>query len=201
MVVTRGTAKPSEEHLDEEAVLLSQAGRGEAQAFRVLVDRNLRGVYRVALRILADEAEAEDVAQETMLKLWRAAGTLEIGENGVGPWLRRVAANQAIDRLRNRKRFEVTDTPPDPGIAPTQLHEMSENEVALRVRSAISSLPARQRTALSLFHFEGMGQRDVAAALEISEEAVESLLARARRKLKDVLQGEWRELLSPSKQD
>ena len=201
MAVTRASAEILEVHLDEEALLLARADRGEAQAFRVLVDRHLRSIYKVALRILADEAEAEDVAQETMLKLWRAAGSLEIDENGVGPWLRRVAANQAIDRLRNRKRFDVTDTPPDPGIAPTQLHEMSENEAALRVRTAISSLPARQRAALSLFHFEGMGQRDVAAALEISEEAVESLLARARRKLKDVLQGEWRELLSPSKQD
>ncbi len=201
MAAIGSCAKPLESPLDDEAVLLEQASQGEAKAFRTLVDGHLRGVYKVALRILADEAEAEDIAQETMLKLWRSAATLEVGENGVGPWLRRVAANRAIDRLRNKKRFDVTDTPPEQGVEASQLDRMSENETAQRVRAAMASLPDRQRIALGLFHFEGMGQRDVAAVLEVSEEAVESLMARARRKLKDTLKGEWRELLSSSSQD
>ena len=194
-------AKPLDGHLNEEAQQLERAGRGETQAFRALVDRHLHSVYKVALRILADTAEAEDVAQETMLKLWRSAAVLEVGDSGAGPWLRRVAANQAIDRLRNRKRFKVTDMPPDIGIEPTQFNGISENQSAERVRAVVAALPDRQRIALALFHFEGMGQRDVAEVLGISEAAVESLLARARRKLKDVLQAEWRELLSSSKQD
>lgn len=185
----------------EEAALLARAGAGEAEAFRILVDRHLSGVYRIARRVLADDMEAEDVAQETMLQLWRMARELDADEHGIGPWLRRVAANRAINRLRSKRRFDVTDEPPEQEVAPVQLRGIAENDTAQRVRTALDALPDRQRAALVLFHFEGLGQRAVAAALEVSEEAVESLLARARRKLKDMLKDEWRELLSLTEQD
>ena len=180
---------------NDEAALLAEAGAGDAPAFRVLVDRHLPSVHRAARRMLSDEAEAEDVAQETMLRLWRTAASLKIGDGGVGPWLRRVASNLAIDRLRARRRLEVTDEVPEQGSRPTQLAGLAEQDVAARVETALRELPDRQRLALTLFHYEGMSQREVADVLDVSEDALESLLARARRRLRGSLEGEWRDLL------
>lgn len=180
----------------DESNLLARAARGDAVAFRQLVDRHLAVVVAVARRILNDEAEAEDVGQETMLKLWHGAAGIEVGESGVRPWLRRVAANQAIDRFRSRARVEVTDAVPEVADAPRQERGLEAADRAGRVRQALQTLPERQRQALALFHFEGLSQIEVGRALGISDEAVESLLARARRALKADLQDDWRELIS-----
>ncbi len=180
---------------DDEAELLARAGAGDASAFRMLVDRHLGLTLVVARRLLGDEAEAEDVAQETLLRLWRSAASLDVGASGVRPWLRRVAANLAIDRLRARKRLDVTDEVPEQEVAATQHSILEADDVAARVDDAISALPDRQRVALTLFHFEGMSQREVAHALAITEDALESLLARGRRALRAALKDEWRDLL------
>ena len=84
---------------EDEATLLARVCAGETQSFRALVDRHLPTVLAIARRMLRDDAEAEDVAQETLLRLWRNAAGLELGESGVRPWLRRVAANLCIDRV------------------------------------------------------------------------------------------------------
>lgn len=184
----------------DEAKLLAEAGAGDATAFRVLVERHMQPVHLVARRMLRDEAESEDVAQEAFLRLWRSAASLEIGNGGVRPWLKRVAANLAIDRLRSRLRLDVTDAPPEQESEATQLETLAAQDLAARVEAALATLPERQRVALSLFHYEGMSQREVAAVLDVSEDALESLLARARRGLRGQLQGEWRELLAMSEQ-
>src|SRR5215813_12826961 len=88
------------EQVEAESTLLARVAAGEAQAFRGLVDRHLPTVLAIARRMLKDDAEAEDVAQETMLRLWRNAAGLELGPGGVRPWLRRVASNLCIDRVR-----------------------------------------------------------------------------------------------------
>lgn len=180
----------------DESALLAATARGDAAAFRQLVDRHLAVVVAVARRILNDEAEAEDVAQETMLKLWNGAAGIEVGEAGVRPWLRRVAANQAIDRFRSRSRVDVTDEVPEVADAPQQERGLEAANRAGRVRQALDRLPERQRQALALFHFEGLSQIEVGKSLGISDEAVESLLARARRALKADLKDDWRELIS-----
>ena len=85
--------EPEEAEAEAEASLLARVAAGDAQAFRGLVDRHLPTVLAIARRMLKDDAEAEDVAQETMLRLWRNAAGLELGPGGVRPWLRRVASN------------------------------------------------------------------------------------------------------------
>ena len=87
----------------EADALRARVSAGEAQSFRALVDRHLPTVLAIARRMLRDDAEAEDVAQETLLRLWRNAGSLELGDAGVRPWLRRVASNLCIDRVRARR--------------------------------------------------------------------------------------------------
>ncbi len=149
----------------------------------------------VARRILQDEAEAEDVVQEAFVKLWQSGAGLEIGDAGVRPWLRRVVTNHCIDRIRAGRRTDVTDEIPEQPVAATQFTNLAESDLSARIARAMQDLPERQRQALALFHFEGLSQSEVAAALAISDEAVESLLSRARRTLRSTLKEEWRQLL------
>jgi RNA polymerase sigma-70 factor, ECF subfamily len=180
---------------EDEGALLARVARGEEQAFRALVDRHLPSVLGIARRMLRDDAEAEDVSQEALLRLWRNAAGLELGANGVRPWLRRVVSNLCIDRARARRNVSVTDAVPEESEPAGQLRHLAERELAGRVDTALKALPERQRLALTLFHYEGMSQIEVGRALDISDEAVESLLARARRTLKATLAEEWRGLM------
>jgi RNA polymerase sigma-70 factor, ECF subfamily len=176
--------------------LLSRAGRGDVVAFRTLVDRHLTSMLRIARRMLSEDTEAEDIAQEAMLRLWRAASTLQVGAGGVRPWLRRVVSNLCLDRIRAGQRTEVMDAVPEQEAPATQLQWLADVELSARVDAALKALPERQRLALTLFHYEELSQGEVGKIMGVSEEAVESLLARARRALKVSLREDWRRLLS-----
>ena len=186
--------------MSEDASLVAAAADGDAAAFRSLVDRHLSGVLAVARRMLRDDAEAEDVAQEALLRLWRSADGLEVGPQGLRPWLRRVVSNLCVDRMRSGRRLMVVEEVPDRAEPATQLTQMEARDVSQRVDAALKELPDRQRMALTLFHYEGLSQVEVGRIMGISDEAVESLLARARRNLKGALREEWRELLAEDEQ-
>lgn len=179
----------------DELAMLAAVGAGNQIVFRRLSERHLGAIVATARRILNDEAEAEDVAQETMLRLWTQAATLEVPPAGIRPWLRRVATNLSLDRLRSRRRTDVTDEVPEQPQAPEQGVDLEQRETSARVAAAMAALPERQRLALALFHFEGRSQVEVGKALGVSDEAVESLLARARRALRTALHDDWRDLL------
>lgn len=185
----------------DEGQLLARALDNDAVAFRTLVDRHLASVVVLARHLLNDASEAEDVAQEAFVRLWQGADALEVGEHGVRPWLRRVARNLAIDRLRATKRLDVVDDLPERGEAPRQQSDLEGEERRARVAEAVAGLPERQRVALTLFHFEHVSQIEIAAALDASVDAVESLLARARRSLKAELEDEWQMLLADVEPD
>lgn len=182
----------------DEAELVARASAGDHDAFRCLLDRHLPVVVANARRLLNDASEAEDVAQDTFVRLWQRADELDIGEAGVRPWLRQVSRNLAIDRLRSSKRLDVVADVPEHGEPATQQGDVEDRERASQVAEALATLPDRQRVALTLFHFEDLSQVEVAEALSCSVEAVESLLSRARRRLKTDLKESWRMILDKS---
>lgn len=180
----------------EDRALLERIAGNDPAAFREALDRYLGGVMALARRMLRDDAEAEDVAQEAMLRLWRAGSDVEIGPHGLRPWLRRVASNLCIDRIRSGQRVTVTDEVPEETVEADQLTRLEDADMATRVGGALKALPERQRQALTLFHYEGLSQIEIGAMMGISDEAVESLLARARRSLKASLEKDWQSLLA-----
>lgn len=186
--------RPSADTRNDEAVLVAEVGAGDRHAFGVLMERHLGSIVSVARRMLRDDAEAEDAAQETFLRLWRSGATLEIGPAGVRPWLRRVVSNLCLDRVRGQGRVKVVDELPEVPEPAKQLAVLESQDVQRRVEVAMQKLPERQRLALTLFHFEGLSQIEIGNVLGVSDEAVESLLSRARRQLKADLKSEWESL-------
>lgn len=169
---------------DPDAGLIERVGRGDAAATRLLVAAKLPRVLALATRMLRDSSAAEDVAQETFVRAWKMAPTWQPGRARFDTWLHTVALNLCRDRLR-RRRETMDDTVPemaDP--APSAEAMLLESERGRQVAEAIDVLPERQREAILLVHYQDLSGAEAAAALEISVEALESLLARGRRALR-----------------
>ena len=170
--------------------LLARYAEGDNAAARELARRLLPRLMGVAQRMLSDVAEAEDVVQETMLRLWKIAPDWQEGEAQVSTWAYRVAMNLCTDRLRKR-RF-VSDTPldamPDPADTSQDVADRMQDDARVRaLHHAIADLPERQRAAVVMRHFEGLSNPEIAAIMDIGVEAVESLTSRGRRTLKQAL--------------
>ena len=174
-------------HALSDETLLVLYGNGDGAAARALVDRLGPLAYRLAVRMLSDRAEAEDLAQEAMLRLWKIAPEWRTGEAKVSTWLYRVVTNLATDRLRRRRGVGLDEAPEVPDGAASALERMIETDRAQALELALAQLPARQRQAVVLRHLEGLTNPEIAAAMEIGVEAVESLTARGKRTLAQLL--------------
>lgn len=172
--------------LEDDAELLGRVASGDPRAYRELVERHVRGVHAFVYRMLGSRAEAEEVCQESFLRLWKQADTFVVHAKP-STWLYRVAHNLAIDRLRRRREashpagIEEVPTSERPS---TRLYE---KQVAAAVERALATLPERQRAAISLVHYQGMSNAEAAEVLGVRVRALESLLARGRRELREKL--------------
>ena len=186
---------PFDAHADvDDHILLRRFAAGDGAAARVLTLRLTPRVFAHALRLLGDRAEAEDVAQEAMLRLWRIAPDWREGEAKVTTWLYRVTANLATDRLRKRRGVALDAVPEPEDDRPSAVEGMQDAARAAALQAALADLPERQRQAVVLRHIEGLGNPEIAGIMDISAEAVESLIARGKRALSAALSGRRAEL-------
>lgn len=175
--------------LDEEAALLAAFANGDRQAAAVLTERLAPRAFGVALRLVGDRAEAEDIAQEAMVRLWRIAPKWEPGGAKVSTWLYRVVTNLCLDHKRRRRgRDGALDDAPEPeDAAPSVAERMQERARAEALQGALDQLPDRQRLAVVLRHLQDLPNPRIAEVMQISVEAVESLTARGKRTLARLL--------------
>ncbi len=172
---------------DPDEDLVRRVGQGDPAAIQALVARKLPRVLTLAQRMLGDAAEAEDVAQDAMLRAWRQAPRWTPGKAKFDTWLHRVALNLCYDRLRRRREIP-TEAPPDrPDEGPAPDRGLEAADTGARVNAALAGLPDRQREAVVLCHYQELSNIEAAAAMAISVEALESLLSRGRRALRQAL--------------
>lgn len=167
----------------DDASLVARYASGDRAAARLLTARHAPRIFALARRMLREQAEAEDVTQETMLRLWRIAPDWEPGRAALGTWLYRVASNLCIDRLRRRREVASDALPEQVDEAPGALARIEADDRSSALHAALGTLPDRQRLAIVLRHFEERSNPEIAEILDTSVEAVESLLGRARREL------------------
>ena len=172
---------------DPDEALLVRVADGDPAAVRALVGRKLPRLMSLGQRMLGDAAEAEDVAQEAFLRVWKQAPRWRPGRAKFDTWLHRVALNLCYDRLRRRREI-TTDEPPeiaDEGPAPDR--GLEAHDTGRRVNEALAKLPERQREAVVLCHYQDLGNIEAAAVMGVTVEALESLLSRGRRALRAAL--------------
>jgi len=170
--------------IDPDADLVARVGRGDRAAAAALMARHLPRMLALARRMLSDPVEADDAVQDAFMMLWTHAARWEPGRAKFGTWLYRVTMNKCYDRLRRRPTapLEAAAHVADPAPAPDAA--LQNTAISAQIEAALAELPERQRTAIQLCHYQGCGNIEAAEIMEISVEALESLLARGRRTLR-----------------
>jgi RNA polymerase sigma-70 factor (ECF subfamily) len=175
----------------DDAILVDRARTGDAEAFRALVERYSQKLFRVAFRIVGDEASAEDAVQETFLRAYRSLSRFD-DRSSFGTWIYRIAANTSVEILRKHQRQRthqdtgeaVDPLSPDPGPDRRALSQ----EVERAVRGALAGLSPMERAAFVLRHFEGRSIAEICGALGLRESAGKQAIFRAVKKLRRVLE-------------
>ena len=182
----------------DDTVLVAMVGTGSVAAFAVLVERHSAALYRVGVRMLGDGHEAEDVVQDAFARLWQYAARWKPSGAGLIGWLHRVTINLCFDRKRRFRVITTADLPDIEDDAPLADRLIEADQARAAVAFALDALPQRYRAALVLCYFEGYSNAAAADMLGLNIKAMESLLFRARRQLRDVLERRdlaWRDLV------
>ncbi len=182
----------------DDAAVVEKARAGDEQAFKALVERHSRAVFRLAFRMTGNEPDAEDVVQEAFLKAYRRLDQFDFRAQ-FGSWLHRIVANCAYDLLRSRARRDeqsldvegddehagpaTTLVAPEP--APDRV--VFSAEVRARVTAAMARLSAMERSAFVLRHHEGMSIEEIGGTLGLDTSAAKQSVFRAVRKMREAL--------------
>jgi RNA polymerase sigma-70 factor (ECF subfamily) len=182
----------------DDTELLARLKAGDQSAYAKLVEDNASAIYRLALRMMGNEADAEDVLQETFLSAFKSIDRFE-GRSSLSTWLYRIASNAALMRLRRNEPEQVSVDEPverdDGEMMPRQFfdfcclpeEDLLREEAREQMKQAIDDLPPTLRSVFVLRDIEGLSTAETAEALDLSESAVKSRLMRARLKLRDEL--------------
>lgn len=179
---------------DEDSELLDRLAADDEAAFRMLVERHIDRAYAIALRIVGNAADAEDVVQDTMLKIWSHRGRWQHGRAKFSTWLYRVISNRCID-LRRKPRNENVETVPEVADGqPGAVEIIERNELNDMLELAMQRLPEQQRIAVIFSYHENMSNGEIAQVMETTVAAVESLLKRGRQQLRQLLRKHERDI-------
>lgn len=179
---------------DEDSELLDRLATGDEAAFRMLVERHIDRAYAIALRIVGNAADAEDVVQDTMLKIWSHRGRWQHGRAKFSTWLYRVISNRCID-LRRKPRNENVETVPEVADGqPGAVEIIERNELNGMLELAMQRLPEQQRIAVIFSYHENMSNGEIAQVMDTTVAAVESLLKRGRQQLRQLLRKHERDI-------
>jgi RNA polymerase sigma-70 factor (ECF subfamily) len=185
---------------DSDSVAVARVRAGDGDAYRVLVDRHSRSVFRLAYRMTGNEQDSEDVVQETFLRAYKQLHRWE-ARSSFGTWLYRIAANYSLDLMRRRKRhgevtmndagpdddaLEMAQALPSTDAGPERL--LFSNRVQACVTGALNELSQQERTAFVLRHFEGQSIDEISVALGLSGNAAKHSIFRAVQKLRRALE-------------
>jgi RNA polymerase sigma-70 factor (ECF subfamily) len=165
--------------------LMARAAKGDERAFRTLAERHAGAALRLARRILGNEAMAEDVVQDALLRVWTNAPRWR-PEAAFRTWLYRIVVNLCLNARRRAPDLPLDAAAQVADAGPTADEQLALDERDKQLAAAIDALPQRQRAAVVLTYQEGLGNADVAEVLDTSISSVEALLVRARRTLRDV---------------
>ena len=190
---------PDLRKVDPDADILSDLARGQSSALAILMDRHLAAIKATAHYMLGDEMMAEDIAQEVFLRAWKQVPNWQPGTAKFSTWLHRVTRNLCYDRLRKKKEVYPETVPDMVDDSPEALQVLQDRQNHSAQKStielALARLPERQRMAITLCHYQELSQSEAADIMEVGVRAYESLLARARKNLKEQLQSHKSELL------
>jgi RNA polymerase sigma-70 factor (ECF subfamily) len=186
-----GSAAPSSSADEELAATLR---KGEPGALEQAYERYSRPVFALLLRMTGERSVAEDLLQETFLRLWRRAGTFDTTRGAFLPWLLTVARNLALDRIRSsaerrRRREDPAEHTPEPSIGGRGEAWVDDRRTARNVSAALETFPVEQRRAIELAYFEGMSHGEVATAMDRPLGAVKTWIRTALLSLKQELGG------------
>ena len=172
----------------EDDALMKLVRSGDRAAFDRRVQRHLDSVHRYLVRLTPSPADADELAQETFLRMWQRAASYRPGQVRLTTWLHRIAHNLAVDRFRRQRGESVSLDAPE-ALSATDGTALPDEQIGLArtgrvLERAIAALPANQRAALILCQVQGFSNRETARILGVSVRGVESLIARARRTLR-----------------
>ena len=187
--VRSSSAGLSEVSRDDDDALMARVALRDDAAFRTLIDAHAHVPHRVAWRMTGDAGDAEEIAQEALLRLWEHAGRWQGNGPGVAAWLTRVAVNLALDRLRKRRlTVEEKSAGERPDPAPSTDSTIDSSRLREATRHCVAKLSDRQRAAIVLTYYEDLSNQVAAEHLKMNIKAFESLLLRARRALRHALE-------------
>jgi RNA polymerase sigma-70 factor (ECF subfamily) len=163
---------------------------GDQAATQQFIANKRPRLWALAKRVTGSQSDAEDVAQETLVRTWSKLGEWDLGRAKIDTWMHRVALNLCIDRLRRRKNTVDIEEVTLVDQKDNAFDLLAEDQRKQRVKAALNDLPDRQRHAIILNYYQGLSNIEAAKVMEISVDALESLLSRARRHLRETLKSE-----------